>query len=358
MLTQEQKIYFNQIFESLAGELGITKTQYENLVQSYNAVGSWLNDDLTLKAYNVSVYPQGSFRLGTIIQPINEDDDLDIDLVCRLTSKPPHWTQENLKNAVGYRLKSNKTYASMIKEIEGGRRCWTLLYRENNPDEKYHLDVLPSVVDQNSVNMIDAMTNQEYNYENVKKTAIRITDKEEWGYRWNDDSSTWLKSFPDGFAAWFASRCRMNGQSRVLLESVAPVGRYVEQKTILQKSIQILKRHRDVMFDGDDDKPISVIITTLASKAYNGENNLVDALCTVVDRMRLFIQQRFGHDFIENPVNPDENFADKWVENHKKRDNFYKWMNAVQEDIHYILSLVGRERINYALKSKFGERVT
>ena len=87
-MSQEKKVAFNKIFEELASELDITKKQYETLKKSYTDVGTWLNDDESLSPYNVDVYPQGSFRLGTIIQPINEEDDLDIDLVCRLTSKP------------------------------------------------------------------------------------------------------------------------------------------------------------------------------------------------------------------------------------------------------------------------------
>ena len=114
-MSQERKDSFNRILEELASELGITKTQYENLATSYRAVGSWLNEDETLKGYDVNVYPQGSFRLGTIIQPINEDDDLDIDLVCRLTSKPLYWTQKKLKESVGNRLKTNEKYSKMIK---------------------------------------------------------------------------------------------------------------------------------------------------------------------------------------------------------------------------------------------------
>ncbi len=357
-ISQEKKESFNRILEELASELGITKTQYENLATSYKAVGTWLNDDESLKGCGVNVYPQGSFRLGTIIQPINEDDDLDIDLVCRLTSKPPYWTQEDLKESIGNRLKANDMYSKMIKEEDGGRRCWTLLYRENDPKEKYHLDVLPAVVDKESLSVIDEMARQEYNYENVQKSAIRITDKEAENYATDSNSSNWLKSFPDGYASWFASRCKMSGQAQILTETVAPVGKYLEKKTILQKAIQILKRHRDIMFNGDDDKPISIIITTLASKAYNEENNLVDALTGIVRGMRGHIENRSGIDWVGNPVNPEENFADKWPDAPQKKMNFNKWLEALENDLQTLLALEGRDRIYKFISGKFGERVT
>jgi hypothetical protein len=49
--------------------------------------------------------PQGSFRLGTMIRPVCEEDDIDIDLVCQLTKKPDNWTQFDLKQKVGDRIK-------------------------------------------------------------------------------------------------------------------------------------------------------------------------------------------------------------------------------------------------------------
>lgn len=357
-ISQEKKDSFNRILEELTRELGITKTQFGNLERSYKAVGKCLNDDENLKGFDVNVYPQGSFRLGTIIQPINEDDDLDIDLVCRLTNKPLYWTQKDLKESIGNVLKANAMYSKMIKEKDGGRRCWTLLYRENNPDEKYHLDVLPAVVDKERIVVIDEMARQEYNYENVQKSAIRITDKEAKNYATDYNSSNWLKSFPDGYAAWFASRCKMIGQSQILTEAVAPVGKYIEKKTVLQKAIQILKRHRDVMFRGDDDKPISIIITTLASLAYCGETTLLDALVRIVFEMELNIK-RFGSvDWIGNPVNPEENFADKWPGAPKKRANFYRWLGTLKGDLQTLLTLEGRDRIYEFISDKFGERVT
>lgn len=357
-ISQEKKESFNKILEELAGELGITKTQFENLASSYKAVGTWLNDDENLKSYDVNVYPQGSFRLGTIIQPINEKDDLDIDLVCRLTSKPPYWTQEDLKESIGDRLKANAMYSKMIKKKEGGRRCWTLLYRENNPEEKYHLDVLPAVVDKATIFVIDEMARREYNYENVRNSAIRITDKEDPNYATDYNSSNWLKSFPDGYAAWFVSRCKMSGQPQILMEAVAPIGKYVEKKTVLQKAIQILKRHRDTMFGCDDDKPISIIITTLASLAYRGETTLIDALIRIASEMELNIKRIGPVDWIANPVNPEENFADKWPGAPQKRENFYRWLRDLKNDLQILLTLEGQDRIYKFISDKFGERVT
>lgn len=87
ILSKEQKEEFKDILETLGESLDITQTQYDNLTKSYQAVGGFLQNDPEFESYKPIVTPQGSLRLGTIIQPINPNDDLDVDLVYRLTEK-------------------------------------------------------------------------------------------------------------------------------------------------------------------------------------------------------------------------------------------------------------------------------
>lgn len=141
-MTQEQITHFDGIFNALCTSLDITKSQFDTVVRSYRAVGDWLaKSDSSLAPYKPIIRPQGSFLLGTMVRPINENDDLDIDLVCELTGKHPSWDQYALKHKVGGRLKDNDTYKKMLEEE--GRRCWTLRYSD---DANYHMDVLPCLV--------------------------------------------------------------------------------------------------------------------------------------------------------------------------------------------------------------------
>ena len=112
--TVEKRKELNNLFQQIAEGLDITETQFNNLVRSYNAVGKYLEDDDTFKAYRPVVTPQGSLRLGTIIQPITEDGDIDVDLVYRLNGKSPIWTQKDIKLLVGKRLKEHGTYSGML----------------------------------------------------------------------------------------------------------------------------------------------------------------------------------------------------------------------------------------------------
>ncbi|MBQ8957349.1 MAG: hypothetical protein IJ057_02415 [Bacteroidales bacterium] len=70
-LSKEQKEEFKDILETLGESLDITKEQYDNRTQSYRAVGTFLENDPAFADYKPLVTPQGSLRLGTIIQPIN-----------------------------------------------------------------------------------------------------------------------------------------------------------------------------------------------------------------------------------------------------------------------------------------------
>lgn len=360
MLTQEEKKQFSEILETLGETLDITETQYNAAVSSYGAVGEWLaKPESSLAPYRPIVRPQGSFMLGTMIKPICEEDDLDIDLVCELTGKNPQWTQYHLKQVIGNRLKDNETYKNMLDEE--GRRCWTLMYSNS---ANYHMDILPSLVC-NGYNIVleKAFSNTalDKDYESL---AIRITDNKQSNYYTDTIAENWMKSNPFGYGRWFFNAADVLSlrKSIMLSEAVNPVPKYNKEKLPLQRVVQILKRHRDIMFNGDEDKPISIIITTLASRGYTKETSIIDALTNVVSNMRNFIESRYDLNagrmvkWIPNPVNPEENFADKWVEHPQREKNFYKWLDQVEYDVQTIVHKRGLQYIAEAMKKPFGEQ--
>lgn len=358
MLTVEEKKQFSEILETLGETLDISEAQYKAAISSYSAVGEWLaKPESSLASYKPVIRPQGSFMLGTMIKPVCEDDDLDIDLVCELTGKNPQWTQYHLKQVVGNRLKANETYKNMLDEE--GRRCWTLLYSDS---ANYHMDILPSLVCNGYGIVLEKALSDSTLSTNYASLAIRITDKKQTNYYTDTVAENWMKSNPFGYGGWFYNRASVELKKSILLsESVKPVPKYQKEKLPLQRVVQILKRHRDVMFNGDEDKPISIIITTLASEAYNRETSVIDALTNVVANMHNFIESR--HDantgkiikWISNPVNPEENFADKWVEHPRREMNFYKWLHQVKQDVQDIIQQRGLYNISDSMKKPFGE---
>ena len=360
MLTPEQKKQFSDLLEALGQELDISKEQYDAVVKSYQAVGNQLSKEGSLLSpYKPEILPQGSFLFGTMIKPVNEKDDLDIDLVCKLTGKQPSWTQYNLKQKVGDQLKENTVYRKMLKEE--GRRCWTLVYSDS---ANYHMDILPSIVDSGYQMILEnAFLNSKTT--DLNELAIRITDRFRDDYYSETDHKIWLKCNPFGYAKWFTNEASIDLSKRITLsESIKPVPQYQKDKLPLQRVVQILKRHRDLLFNGDEDKPISIIITTLAARAYQKETSIIDALLNVIDRMHLFIKEKFNPKtgrmikWIGNPVNEEENFADKWEEAPQKEKNFELWLQAVKTDVRQALDQKdkGLHSVMESLKSPFGEK--
>ena len=355
--TQNRK-RLSRILKDLSDELDVPPSKYREAKEHYDAVGAWLGAaDSPLAQYEPTIYPQGSFALGTAVRPLGEDE-YDVDAVCLLQSSPEQGTQQQLKDLVGNRLKDPRSrYKTMIDPPEGGRRCWTIQYADAS---KFHLDVLPAIPDDYgwlpALGVAQAMA----------ESAIRITDKKTPEYRtgWPADdarSQDPTRSNPKGYAAWFKDRMRIRldeAKRALAMEKRADVEEIedFDVRTPLQRLIQILKRHRDVRYNGDEDKPISIIITTLAARAYENEADLADAMLNVAPRMRRFIEQRDGVLWVPNPVNPQENFADKWAESPRKAEIFFEWLAAVEQEYRNLLSDQGWEDVGRYLEESFGQR--
>lgn len=376
-----EQLYKNTIseyLEELGRELDITPKEHKGIVDSYNAVGDWLSkDSSSLAKFRPKIVPQGSFMLGTIVRPINDEDDIDIDLVCKLEKKPTSWTQKDLKKTVGDRLKDHETYNRMLFDYKdgeyytnGGRRCWTLKYSDQ---VGYHMDILPAFSDEDLVFLMERhFSTSDLNPTELQRAAIRITDTDNKNYDTDTDIENWNKSNPFGFAKWFFAKATVRGKRMFasLNESVDPVRAYEEKKLPLQRVVQLLKRHRDIMFNQDkynsDNRPISIIITTLAARAYDQSENLIDAYTNIVKRMRNFITEQPNpvtgtmEKWVVNPVNPEENFADKWSEVPQKEEYFYMWLDKLETDLAQLADNIGKgqDRLFESFSNMYGNNVS
>lgn len=345
----------SDFLEKMAEALDISTAQYEQATKKLESITGWLKRDKSLlKNFVPEVYPQGSFLLGTVIKPLSNTDEYDIDCVCELKSgfSKARDSQKNLKDAVGLEVKSYAKAQSMNSEPEEGRRCWTLLYSEG---AQFHMDVLPAAPDQHDFS--EGLKAAGFTVPDSHETAIAITDNTHPEYSML--TSDWPSSNPLGYAAWFEEQMRERFDAvrtqLALLEgkNIDEIGKH-RVKTTLQRVVQILKRHRDVMFkDDQDDKPISIIITTLAARSYGNEDDLHDALWTVIKGMDEYIEIRDNEYWVENPVNPRENFADKWKEHPARKDKFYKWLAQVRIDYAQALEAQNLTQFAKSLEDSF-----
>jgi hypothetical protein len=327
---QQRRERFTRLLDDIVDGLDVPNSKYEEAEHHYNAVGNWLNTlGSKLTPYKPKIYGQGSFAIGTALKPLY-DNDYDVDAVVQLEPIPGQpLTQPEVKNLVGDRLKENKTYADMLDPKEGGRRCWTLKYADAS---KFHLDLIPAVPDTPAA--IASLISRLRVPEAIARKSLRITDRHTW-----DQGSDWPKSNPSGYVDWFRSRMRVVFEKRRMLSNTVkcevqdlPVYRI---RLPLQRAVQLLKRHRDLRYHGNDDKPISIIITTLAAMAYENEEDLGEALLNIVPKMRkilLELRRQDGEWWVPNPTNPAENFADKWKLEPQKQQIFFEWLDAVERE--------------------------
>jgi hypothetical protein len=355
----QKKEYLGNFLEKMAEILDITPTQHKEAVEKYQAVTNYLKEDDNVARYGLEMYPQGSFSLGTVTKPDSEIDELDIDVVCELTLATHNsFSQYQLKQLIGNRLKSGR-YKDMLL-LPDGRRCWRIDYAEAT---RFHLDILSAIPDKSEA-PIDFLHKKDYS-----GTAISITDKEDADYY--NLSERWRKSNPKGYLEWFKeqmvqqlyeSKRLFSAKHQVKIDDVPDY----EVKTPLQRAIQIMKRHRNQMFCNTpgleyDDKPISIIITTLAARAYSNEPNLYEALMNILEGMpKYVIKKQVGNKrvtWVENPVDKRENFADKWEAFPIREKNFYLWIDEAKKYFYTLLQKEGSQLLNESLQKGFGDKI-
>lgn len=323
------------LINTIADSIEISETTMQLATKRYKNLGEWLDrDESTIKKYEPKIYPQGSIKLGTAIKPINPDDNYDIDSVCVLKNiTKEEYSQKNVKELVGKEVKAYVKANGFKKEASHGKRCWTIEYADT---EQFHLDILPAIPDKDG--MIEVFESRGVSDEEriFVEDALSITDDTHEEYE--NKNAQWPKSNPKGYFEWFKIQKKIR-EVRKSTDGMMIASESVEEiptedmVTPLQQSIMILKRHRDIMFNDskvNEYKPISIIITTLSAKAYEGEYNLFDALETILKNIQ--VVKKEGNYYIPNPVNPLENFADKWEYELLLSEYFFKWLKQVKKD--------------------------
>lgn len=321
----------------MLSQLELPESAYQKARDRYEDIGDWLGrDESFCKDNDPHIFPQGSFRLGTAIRPLDENEPYDLDLTCKLRegiTKGTH-TQESLKALVGVEIESYRMARRIKSPKKEKHRCWRLEYQDGL---SFHMDIVPCIpADDSRQKLIfeslrKSGADQSF-AESTSNLTVSITDDRHPEYK--QLSENWLISNPEGYAKWFESRMNFSLQFIMERAQVDKIPIY-KRKTPLQRSIQILKRHRDLMFNDDPDvKPISIIITTLAARAYQGEPDIESAMNTILSQMGSFVNS--SRPRVPNPVDPEEDFADRWsmpkCRHLNLEQNFRNWLKQAKND--------------------------
>ena len=305
-------------------------------VREYERVGNWLAAHADPGGQGWLIYPQGSFRLGTVVLPEGRDH-YDLDAVCLRSIDKDDTSHVKLKLEVGQVLTN---YVGAQDDAPGAptgceerKRCWTLSY-----PVAFHLDVLPAIPNPDGL-----------------PTGILLTDKK---------LHTWQHSDPIAYGNWFKAKMEQEFvQKRMRLAEAArtPPEQIPESsvKTTLQRVVQVLKVHRNQFFADDlERRPASILLTTLAAHVYKGEQDLTEAVRETVELMQNQVEREDGRWLVPNPVEPRENFADKWNEDPRRPHLFFAWLAQLDSDLREATerSGMGIDKVAVRLAESFGSQ--
>lgn len=358
-ITKQAEAYL----EALAKALEIPLARYEQAEKRYKSLGAWLHRDASsVRGQDPDVFVQGSFRLGTVIRPLSDHEEYDVDCACSLKGlSKSDLSQHDLKDMLGEEVKLYRESKGIQKPVHEGRRCWRLEYADG---AQFHMDIVPCVPNVEDLRLLLEARGLDATFAD---TAIAITDNETPTY----DSITddWSRSNPRGYAEWFKSRMGdvfLRRRQQILNEmraegvtaSVEDIPTY-RVRTPLQSAVMILKRHRDSMFAEDPtEKPISIIISSLAAHAYQGEETIGYALLSILSRMEEAIEHDGTKYIIKNPTDALENFADKWEDHPERSDAFFEWLKQAREDFSAASRLAEHRHMSTVLAARMGRDLT
>ena len=246
----------NQEFaEFLRDEVNLNQSRLDRLGTAVGAVNDYLKGNLT--GYQ-KMERQGSYALGTLIKPVDDNDEYDADI--QIVMNPnSQWKAKDYVLAVNRTLAGNQTYADKLRLKT---RCVTVDYAGD-----FHLDVVPRV------------TTKGKHY-----VCNRIDDKFE-------------ETDGNGYRDWFNEKNRITGGN-------------------LKRVVRLLKHLRD---HKNSFTAKSILLTTLAGNTIKASDEGAEAVSTVADtletvlsRMNDYLQQHPNMPEIKNPVLATENFNRHW----------------------------------------------
>jgi hypothetical protein len=344
----------NSLFLGNLSQLDISPTLYREATMRYDAVASILDADIMM------IYPHGSFATGTVVRPFREDKDqaFDLDMICEV--QKPKNTSDPLEIRGQVKAVLSSHASKLDKPLKECDRCFTLQYAPSG-GLGFNMDIVPAVPEDEVAKGI--IIAQGIDVDKAQR-AIAIVEMKPKG-----DSAEWQPSNPSGYAAWFneinapfavftrnQERQRLFSTGKAVYASVQEVPRLME-RSALQRVVQYLKRHRDVYFcrtKQPDQRPASVILTTLAATAAQSASNNFNSyqlLEHVVNRItmaqpllendymvfsasfgdQLMILREGDRWILRNPVNPSDILTDAWTIDTAR--HFFQWLNALKKDV-------------------------
>lgn len=320
----EEQYKTEELLAIAAANLELDETRKKQMHSAYKAVNDVFDkDEEFFKDYTVNVYAQGSLIIGTTIKPL-PGKEFDLDIVLKVDDSYLNHTPKEIYNEVYRVLSEHGTYSPLLQKKN---RCIRINYNSD-----FHMDILPGC----------KIT--------TDNTRVMIP---------NDKTlRDWSRTDPKSYAEWFLKiakkheaefmlreRWEMITKAQVETEDL-PTDVYV--KSPLQRTVQIIKRFRDLYYQNRDltKTPAisSVVLTTILAQSYSEELSIQLALKNALEKLKNLADgyKYKGIKFpVYNPIDlyPDrdkrENFTDSWTDLHY--NSFVGFVETLEKKINVFL---------------------
>lgn len=237
----------------LLNEVNLTQTKLDLANQRFETIKSFIENSSLFSAKVVNITTQGSFKHKTIIRPVSEDGEFDVDVLVEI-KKIDWWIPQDYINNFYNLFYTSDRYKDIIVK---NTRCVTLDYSGD-----FHMDIVPCIKDGDNYYIFNSQTNQK-----------EVTD-----WYW--------------YASWFKDRdWTTNGN--------------------LKKVVRLLKYIRDYNMYFDIK---SVLLTTLIARAVkldsSNYSDIPTTLKILVNSLKGYLYSRpfLSQVNLTNPVLPTESF--------------------------------------------------
>jgi hypothetical protein len=262
----------------IAEELQLPPSLDQKARERYKALTEYLQET-ELGRYPISVYAQGSYRIGTTVKPL-QGEEFDLDFVLELLL-PSVVSPDVLMDMVWDQVQRNGHYSGMLERRPS---CIRLLYAD-----EFHMDIVPAVPD-----------------EEHGGTSILIPRETAGALAWHGTN-------PRGYAAWFESLSAMRVLTKEMAVEPLPPPADATEKTPLQTAVQLYKRNHHIAVTHEHLRTPSIVLTTIAGETATGTSTLGEAINSLVDSLAAFLTLVDPPD-IANPAAPYEVVSDKWAD--------------------------------------------
>lgn len=303
----------------VAISLDLDKTRKQRMESAYNAVYDLLKrDDMFFSKIDFLVYPQGSKAIGTNVKPLGKDE-FDLDITVEIRDNYYKYTSSEIYNHLIRVFRENDIYN---EKLERKNRCARINYAGD-----FHMDILPGCI------IISG------------DSKIMVPDRL---------LRNWTSSDPKGYANWFSQKAeavqsfelrdayrKFITLSEAKSEQEELPEENVYNKEPLKRAVQLTKRYRDLYFEKEPKyKTSSIVLTTIFGELYQGEPSIYQTIDNVLNRITeryLEYQYLFENKGIYkrikvlNPVNPEEDFTEKWDDEKEYYNQFVAFIRNFKE---------------------------